>query len=170
MRGCQVDPDRCRELDVGLRRPDRPTFQALRAWLDGLGAVENCIADGLRRCCGGEDWLGCELYVTAAFRRPSRSYTAVLCEVLSRRDLDINHEDIVDALAEIRDPASIDCLRDTLSWEPEWDEFRNLAVKCIWALAAIGTPDAVAAIRDAATCDAFEVREAAAHELKRLGG
>lgn len=166
-----MEPDRCRELDAGLRRPDRPKYQALRAWLDGLGDVEDCIADGLRRSSEGEDWLGFEHYVFAAFQRPSRSYTAVLCEVLARRDIDdFNYEDIVDVLAEIRDPASVGCLRDTLSWEPEWDEFRHMAVKCIWALAAIGTPDAVAAIRDAATCDAFKVREAAAHELKRLGG
>lgn len=166
-----MEPDRCRVLDAGLRRPDRPKYQALRAWLDELGDVEDCIADGLRRSSEGEDWRGFWLYTLAAFQRPSRLYTAVLCEALGRRDFDVvNHEDIVDVLAEIRDPASVDCLREALWWQPEWDEFRNLGVKCIWALAAIGTPDAVAAIRDAATCQAFKVREAAAHELKRLGG
>ncbi|MBF6592593.1 MAG: hypothetical protein IVW57_18945 [Ktedonobacterales bacterium] len=81
----------------------------------------------------------------------------------------MNYEDIVDALAEIRDPAAVGCLTEALGWEPDWDEYRNLAVKCVWALGAIGTPDAIAAIRDAASSEAFKVREAALHELKRLG-
>ena len=115
--------------------------------------------------------MGFELYLLAAFQRPAHAYTQVLCEVLGRRDIDdLNYEDIVDVLAEVHDPASVGCLTDALWLEPDWDEYRNLAVKCIWALAAIGTPAAVAAIRYAATCDAFKVREAAARELKRLGG
>ena len=166
-----MDLDRCRELDAGLRRPDRPKYEALRAWLDGFDAVEGCIAEGLRRCSVRADWLGFELYLLAAFQRPSRTYTAVLCVVLSRRDVDdLNYENIVDVLAEVRDPASVDCLKEALWWEPDWDEYRNLAVKCVWALAAIRTPEAVVAIREAAMCDAFKVREAAAHELKQLGG
>jgi len=164
-------PDRCRELDEGLHDPRRPKHQALRAWLDGLGDVEHCIADGLRRSSEGEDWLGFEHYVFAAFQRPSRSYTEVLCRVLAQRDIDdFNYEDVVDALAEIRDPAAVSCLRDTLRWEPEWDEFRNLAVKCIWALAAIGTPEALAMIRDATASESPEVRKAAAHDQREAGG
>ncbi len=162
--------DRCRELDEGLHDPGRPKHQALRAWLDELGDVEDCIADGLRRSSEGEDWRGFWLYTLAAFQRPSRLYTAVLCEALGRRDFDVvNHEDIVDVLAEIRDPAAVACLRDTLWWEPEWDEYRNLAVKCIWALAAIGTPEALVVIRDATTAESLEVQEAAAHELEVIG-
>lgn len=162
------ESDRCRELDAGLRNPAK-NLETLGKWLKGLTNVEDCISSGLRRASEGEDWLMLDHYVLAALYHPSHAYTKVLCEVLERRDLDVNYEDIVDVLAEIRDSASIACLKEALSWEPDWDEYRNLAVKCIWALAAIGTPDAVAAIRDAATCDALEVREAAAYELKRLG-
>src|SRR5260221_11403887 len=108
-------PDRCRELDEGLHDPRRPKHQALRAWLDGLGDVEHCIADGLRRSSEGEDWLGFEHYVFAAFQRPSRSYTEMRCGVLAQRDIDdFNEEDFVDALAEIRDPAPVTFVRDTL--------------------------------------------------------
>lgn len=62
------------------------------------------------------------------------------------------------------------CLSDAVWWEPDWDEYRNLAVKCVWALGAIGTPDARAVVRDAARCEAIKVREAAEHELMRANG
>lgn len=167
-------PDRCRALDEGLRDPHRPkelgALRALGEWLAGLTDVKDCIAIGLRRCSEGEDWLGFELYVLAALHHPSRAYTEILCWVLARRDIDVSHENIVDVLAEIRNPASVECLRDALWWEPEWDEFRNLAVKCIWALAAIGTPDAVAAIREVADSESIKVRRAAEYELQRFEG
>ena len=101
-----------------------------------------------------------------AHRRPSRTYTATLCEVLTRQIEEVNNEDVVDVLAEIRDPTAVGCLEDTLRWQPSWDEFRQLAVKCVWALAATGTSEALAVLRDAANCDAVEIREAALHQLK----
>jgi hypothetical protein len=81
----------------------------------------------------------------------------------------VNNEDIVDVLAEIRDPSAIGCLERALWWEPPWDEFRQLAVKVVWALAAIGTPDALAVLRDAVNCEAPQVRAAAAHKLGLAG-
>jgi HEAT repeat protein len=87
--------------------------------------------------------------------------------VLSRRDEDLNFEYIVDVLAEIKDPESIDCLEQTIWWEPTWDDYRGLAKKAIWALSAIGTPEALDVLRDAATTESSEVREAAIEELRR---
>jgi hypothetical protein len=92
----------------------------------------------------------------------------VLCEVLARRNDDVNNEDLVDTLAEIADPASVDCVRDALHWEPPWDEFGQLARKAVWALAAIGTPEAMAVVREAADDPRDKPREAAMHELQRV--
>ncbi|MGH3812241.1 MAG: HEAT repeat domain-containing protein [Pseudonocardiaceae bacterium] len=162
--------DHCRELDERLRDPhwisDR---KRLIAWLDGLSNVDSCIELGLRQAGEKEDWLVFESYLLAAHRHPSSSFTAVLCEVLSHQSDEVNNEDIVDVLADIRDPAAVGCLEATLWWQPPWDEYRQLAVKCVWALAAIGTPDAVAVLRDAASCEATQVRDAAVHKLNLAG-
>lgn len=53
-------------------------------------------------------------------------------------------------------------------WEPEWDEFHAIAVKCVWSLGVIGTPSARVALEDAATVGPLEVRNAARLELDRL--
>lgn len=160
----------CAELDAGLRaRPwglDRCRFMA---WLDGFTDVEDCIASGLCRTSEDEDWPTFEGYVAAADRHPSPAYTFVLCEVLGQRREEFNNEDLVEVLAQIRDPASVGCLAELLWWAPEWDEHRHLAQKAIWALAAIATPEAMTVLRDAASTGAAEVREAAAQELGPTG-
>ncbi|WP_133853355.1 hypothetical protein [Labedaea rhizosphaerae] len=115
------------------------------------------------------DWPLFERYVLVAHRRPSRAYTAALCDVLARHGDEVNNEDIVDVLAEIRDPAAVGFLADTLWWQPPWDEFHQLAVKCVWALVAIGTPEAFAVVCEAAVCEAEEIREAALRQLDVAG-
>jgi hypothetical protein len=52
------------------------------------------------------------------------------------------------------------------TWQPPWDEYRQLAIKCVWALAAIGTSDALRVLRDAARSEAASVREAAESVLR----
>jgi HEAT repeat protein len=82
--------------------------------------------------------------------------------VLGEQRDDVNNEDIVDVLAVVGDPSATSCLEDALWWEPPWDEYRGLAVKSVWA---IGTPEAIEALRGAAACGEERIREAAAHEL-----
>ncbi len=160
----------CRELDEGLSDPRWSQARDTRmAWLAGLTGVEECIADGLRRSSASEDWDMFERYVLAAYHHPSSAYTPTLCDVLRRRSDALNNEDVVTALDRSRDPAAIGCLRDTLVWEPPWDEFRQLAVKALSALAAIGTPEAMAVLREAAANPSEWVREAAERELFDAG-
>ena len=166
MEGVSVVSKRCRELEQGLRDSrwiDNP--DGLMTWLGGLTGVEDCIADGLRHASASEDWLAFELYALAAYRHPSRAYTSQLCGVLGRQIDEVNIEDIVDVLAEIADPAAVGCLEETLWWQPPWDEYRQLAVKCVWALAAIGTSDAVRVLQEAASTEDGPIREAAARML-----
>jgi hypothetical protein len=94
--------------------------------------------------------------------------TAVLCDVLARRLPEVNNEDLVEVLGEIADPAAVDCLANALLWEPDWDEFHALGVKCVWALGAIATPKARSVLEDAASVGSEEVRVAAQRELQRL--
>lgn len=161
-----MSKDRCSDLEQGLRDPRWTGDPDGRmAWLGGLTGVEDCNAEGLRQASASGDWLAFELYVLAAFRHPSRAYTPELCEVLGRQIYEVNSEDIVDVLGEIADPAAVGCLEEALRWEPPWDEHRQLAVKCVWALGAIGTSDAVRVLREAASTEDAPIREAAARML-----
>lgn len=157
-----MSADSCRELDERLSDPWWREHSTSRMdWLMSVTGVEECIADGLRESWTSEDWTMFYRYVLAANYHPSRSQTAVLCEALRRRSDAISNEDVVTALGAIADPASVDCLRETLSWEPVWDEARWLAKKALTALATIRTPEALAALRDAADDPSEEVRTAA---------
>lgn len=153
--------DVCRELAQRVAAyewfHDHDSFAS---WLDGAAGVEQCIEHGLgdTRMCG--NWAIFEGYVHASSLKPARSHSAMLCSVLSQHDLDVNYEDIVDALGEIKDPTTIDCLAATMRWEPDWDEYRGLAVKCVWALAAIGTREAWEVLNRAAVEGPDVVREA----------
>jgi HEAT repeat protein len=157
----------CAALDERIR--SWPAFSSERAeWLAAQRNVEPCIAESLRRTREAGDWYGFELYVVAAQTHPSRLYTETLCQVLDERRDDMDSEGIVDALDHSRDPAAVPSLRRAVTWVPDWDEFGQLARKAVWALDAIGTPEALAAIREEITDDLpFKVVEAAAEALNR---
>lgn len=159
---------RCDELATILTDFELGDASAL-ARLDQLEDVESCIAQGLSRSVSLNDWSTFERYVVAAFHHPDPSMVPALCEVLGRQLEEVNNEDIVEVLGAIADPASVGCLETAMWWQPPWDEYRTLAVKCVWALAAIGTPEAVAVLREAASTGPAVVREAAAHKLGLAG-
>lgn len=165
-----MNPARCEDLDEEIRHLTLgPGLGSLKERLNEIPDVEECIADGLLRAIEAEDGSTFERYVLAAHERPSRSYTSVLCRVLREQPDDVNMEDIVDTTAEIGDPSTIRCLEEALWWQPPWDEYRGLVVKSVWALGAIGTPEAIEVLRGAADCGPERVRGAAAHELGRVG-
>lgn len=60
------------------------------------------------------------------------------------------HENIVSALGDLKDPSSVPVLEHCARWIPdylEFDEFRALAYKSIWALGAIQGTEADAALQ-----------------------
>jgi hypothetical protein len=162
-------PECCASLDERLRAWPGTDLRGLSEWLQSLSGIECCVAAGLREARRSADWWTFERYVLAAFYHPSRAYTEVLCDVLALRE-ELNNEDIVDTLAEIADPQSVDCLRAAMRWEPPWDEFGQLARKAVWALAAIGTSEAMASIHEATDDEREKPREAAIQAVGRAEG
>src|SRR5215470_371834 len=162
--------DVCRELHSGLRdRKWAGRHEELLICLDGLTGVQQCIRNGLQQSFDAEDWGMFERYVLAAYRKPSQSYTATLCAALRRRVKNLNNEDVAEALGAIADPAAVGCLEEALDWAPPWDEFRQLGVKCIWALSSINNKEARDALgRAVKSNESPVIREAAAKELELL--
>ena len=158
-RGAQVE---AALFDSGLSRSERLTR------IEELGDVRDGVLAGLSVTVADEAWARFERWLLAAAAQPSRAMTALLCEVLARRLPEVNNEDLVEVLGEIADPDAVDCLESALLWEPDWDEFHALGVKCVWALGAIATPKARSVLEDAASVGPEEVRAAAQLELQRL--
>jgi hypothetical protein len=83
------------------------------------------------------------------------------------------HEDMVSMLQYHRNPSSVRVLREVISLKPhleylDYDDYGAFYKKCLWALQAIGTEDALAVIKDCAESEDAALREQAAYRLKRI--
>lgn len=150
--------DACRELEYLLYHPpmdDDDLYDAIRAFDD----VTDCVVAGLRQKAGEGDWSGFGRYLWAAFGHPAPEMTPVLIDALARRESSVPNEDIVELLRDLADPRAFEVLRETLWWNPDWDEAHAIAVKCVYALARLSIAED--AIRDAAARGSAPVRQAA---------
>ncbi|AMV26081.1 PBS lyase HEAT-like repeat protein [Gemmata sp. SH-PL17] len=85
--------------------------------------------------------------------------------MLCGRDAYLQHEWVAEVLGEMGDPRAIPALRAACSFEVAGDAFRSLPKRCLEALIAISTPEAVAAAREQLASPWPEVREWAAEVL-----
>lgn len=83
-----------------------------------------------------------------------------------------SHEDIAFLLQKLKSPSSAKWLFQaaTMNFDYlEYDEFFALARKCMWALAAINTPESRKMIQELATVDNEVICEHAEEQLEKLG-
>ncbi len=147
----------------------RLAINEFRSAVRRLGEIEAEVSVGLRGLLTNRDWARVILWIEAAIARPSRGLVAPLCELLSVRDAYLQHEWVAELLGEIRDPHAVAALNDACSFDVEGDVFRSLPKRCLQALAAIGTPAALAAVESQLSSPWPEVRREAA-ELLAVGG
>jgi hypothetical protein len=144
--------------------------------LEELGDMRQCICEGLQASASISDWRRFNRYVLAGFRQHDSTMTHILCDVLdhwktqSAALASVNEEgpyigDIADLLQDIADPAAVPALERGIYNGPDWDDAQDLARKCIWALNAIGTPDAMEAIRRATLSEDPRIKEFAKETL-----
>ena len=159
----------CLEFEKRLQEFDlSPTAGSFLKWLSTFTQIEPCISTGLKRTSTSGDWALFGRYVVAAACHPSRTYTSTLCAVLAQHSAPVNFEDIVEVLGIIGDPAALESIEETLTWEPAWDEYHQLAVKCVWALEAIGTPQALTIVRHIAESRTDHVGTVAMQALEAM--
>lgn len=94
-------------------------------------------------------------------------YTEDLLQLLDEK-WHISEENIVSVLEQIKDPRSVDKLYEIAIDIPDYDEMRALAKKCIFALAAIQTPEAVDKLRLLGESDDDIIKENALSALESL--
>lgn len=83
------------------------------------------------------------------------------------------HEDIIGYLQDYPDPASVPYLKRAIALKPalaylDYDDYGAYYKKCLWALQAIGTDEALAVIRACALSDDEALRTQALHRLDRI--
>lgn len=153
-----------------LLRDTSITSEERRTAIVRLSDIEDCVLFGLRDAADREDWLVFNQYLIVAYHRPDRRITPILSGVLTRRLPQVNNEDLVSVLGETGDATAVAALGQALRWHPDWDEFHGLAVKCVWAIAAIGGPDATVLLQEAAGSGPERVRMEANEALTRPSG
>jgi hypothetical protein len=118
----------------------------------GLNPAE--VLDCLNRSAASRDPCEIQDAITSAHQLGLKpEFVPVFLNLLEMPD-HFRHEDIVSGLQKLRDPRAINALyRTALTRHSylDYDEFFGLARKCTWALADIGTPDALAKLKLLAT-------------------
>jgi hypothetical protein len=94
-------------------------------------------------------------------------YTDILLQLLDEK-WHTSEEDIISMLELIKDPKSVDKLYKVALDVPDYDDMRAIAKKCIWALSAINTPEAVQKLKLLENVDDPIIKENAAFELEQL--
>lgn len=125
----------------------------------------------LRRACVERDPVGVEfgLYLGHRFGI-SADYLDVLL-VLAAADWHERHEDVVDGLAQLKAPASVDALYHTaLAEHPyrNYDDASALGVKAVRAIGGIETPEALARLEQLLHSEHAALKDQARKELARM--
>ncbi len=94
-------------------------------------------------------------------------YTDILLKLFDE-DWHTSEEDIISVLELIKDPKSVDKLYEVALDVPDYDDMRAIAKKCMWALSAINTSDAIQRLKMLEKVDDLIIRENASFQLKEV--
>ncbi|MEV4559835.1 HEAT repeat domain-containing protein [Kitasatospora sp. NPDC049285] len=137
-----VTPD---EIEALLRDPSVP-WEERRDRVKDLQGVTGATAAGLEAARAAGDWGKFELFLLVAAAHPDPSYLPPITAALALGAREVPNEDALEVLADLPDPGTIALLERIARTEHEWDEFNQVGVKAVWALEAIHTPEATAAL------------------------
>jgi len=86
-----------------------------------------------------------------------------------------DHEDLIRFLQRAEDPYAVPFLRQAVLFKPrlsylDYDDYGSYYKKCLWALCAIGTTEAITVIREFAASEDGVLREQASYRLAKIEG
>jgi hypothetical protein len=94
-------------------------------------------------------------------------YTDILLQLLDEK-WHISEEDIISVLELIKDPKSVNKLFEVALDVPDYDDMRAIAKKCMWALSAINTPEAIQKLKLLEKVDDPIIKENATFQLEQV--
>lgn len=110
------------------------------------------------------------IYIGLTFEVFTEDYSDLLCKLIESPWHE-QHESIAGIFQYLKSSKSVDSLYKTAMTQYEYldyDDSYALAVKCIWALGAIGTKEAYHSLKELSKSDNKIIAENAKNQLKRL--
>jgi HEAT repeat protein len=124
------------------------SFDEQRARITGLPDVRDAVLRGLGAAGEAGEWGKFWIYLLVADAQPDRRYVPSIAAALELQSSAVPNEDALEVLTKIGDPGPLDLLKRIVFTEHDWDEFSQIAVKAVWAIAAIRTPEATAVLHE----------------------
>jgi HEAT repeat protein len=131
----------------------------LREW----GNIDSEIVEGLNSLLKDNDYQRVLLWINAAWLSKSAQFVKPLCELLAQQNTSY-HEWIAELLGEIESPDAIEPLQKACKYD-FGDFTTSRTIRCLVALDAIGTSEAIEAIKTQLVTPHPEVRKYAAELL-----
>lgn len=115
-----------------------------------------------------EDQEGLETTLSVLFYDGADAdYTDILLQLLDEK-WHTSEEDIISVLELIKDPKSVDKLYEVALDVPDYDDMRAIAKKCMWALSAVNTPEAIQKLKLLEKVDDPIIKENATFQLEEV--
>lgn len=130
--------------------------------IGGLEGVESGVMSALYDAHAARNWQLLQMLVLTCSSKPSPIYTEPLCKILEEGCEEMTNEDIVDVLFELQDERAIRALEVAAAFDFDTDEFHNLNLKCVQALANIPAMPAKEALNRIASSGTHDDVSAAA--------
>lgn len=122
----------------------------------------------LKENAKNEDQEGLETTLSILFYDGADAdYTDILLQLLDEK-WHISEEDIISVLELIKDPKSVDKLYEVALDVPDYDDMRAIAKKCMWALSAVNTPEAIQKLKLLKKVDDPIIKENAIFQLEEV--
>lgn len=156
-------------LDLLLGRVSEEAF--FREFPSSPAEIRNVSLKVLEQALNERDPVGVEFGLHLGHRFGfSPVHLETLC-ALAKSDWHDRHQDVVDGLASLEAPGSVETLYQTaLSKHPylNYDDANTLGVKSIWALGRINTPEAVLRLEELLSSDDAILVSEAKSQLARI--
>lgn len=165
--------DKQKQLILNLCTGEIDKARFLSAYGIGETDVSSEVSSSLKEAEAEHDADGVEyaLMLGSAFSMPDDILSLIHNLVI--QDWHTRHEDMIAILQKKANPESVVVLQQAIMLKPkleylDYDDYGSFYKKCLWALQAIGTPQAISVISECAASDDAALKEQAEYRLAKI--